>query len=126
MGKPIDRAAWNEEAERQFAEIAAWRAAHPAASLDDIEEAIEARLSSLRARLLTDTVQTSAKTDLGDGEQRERCPTCGTRLQRRGHARREVQTAEGAVIPIERAYGTCPRCRAGVFPPGSRTGTACE
>jgi hypothetical protein len=124
MGTGLDRSRWDAEADGVFAELARWRATHPAATLDEIEVAVEDRIARLRKRLLTDTIQASARASVGVGSARVVCAACGERLQRRGRAQRTVQTAEGALIEIERAYGSCPRCQARVFPPGPRTGTS--
>lgn len=124
MGTAIDRSKWGAEADALFAEIEAWRREHPAATLDAIEHAVEERLARLREGLLTDTVHASARTDLGTGAARVTCPECGGRLQRRGATSRTVQTGMGAMVTVRRGCGSCPRCKARVFPPGPGTGVA--
>jgi ribosomal protein S27AE len=98
-------------------ELTAWRDAHPAATLDAIEDAVEAGLAQLRQRLTTDTVHASAVAAVGTGGTRARCPECGARLQRKGFSQRRVQTGRGTEVVLDREYGWCPRCAAGVFPP---------
>jgi hypothetical protein len=117
MGTSIDRAGWEAAAAALFAEIVTWRAAHPAATLDAIEDAVEERLAALRQRVVTETVQTSGAVDLGTGGARVPCPACGERLQAKGRARRTVQTGSGTRVTLDRDYGRCPRCGAGGFPP---------
>lgn len=121
MCKSIDRGGWGAEADGLFAEIEAWRAEHAAATFDEIEDAIEERVQRLRNRLLTDTVQTSPRTEFGGSADRPVCPSCGGALQAKGRARRQLLTHQGGTVELDRTYGYCPRCTAGFFPPGSRT-----
>jgi len=126
MGKAIDRAVWGVHAETVFVEIEQWRREHPAATFDEIEDAVEERIQRLRTHLLTDTIHTSARTEVAADGVRQICPTCGGGLQAKGTARRTVLTHRGGEVDVTRSYGTCPRCQAGVFSPGPRTGTASE
>jgi hypothetical protein len=41
---------WKEQGEEVFAEVAQWRAAHPQATLAEIEQAIDEQIHRLRAR----------------------------------------------------------------------------
>ena len=45
------------------------------------------------------------------------CPDCGVPLQHRGAHARTLQTHGGLDITLERHYGVCPACGAGLFPP---------
>jgi ribosomal protein S27AE len=119
MATPIDRGAWGDQADDLFAEIEDWRCAHPAATLSEIESAIEVRLAQLRDRLVTDTIRTSVRSVFGRDGERPRCPQCGDALQAKGVKRRQVTTHHGGTVDLERTYGSCPRCGAGLFPPGS-------
>ena len=119
MGTPIDTNAWTEAADDQFAELAAWRAAHPTATLGEIEEAVEAQLAQRRDRLVGDTIRTSARATGADPSEHPTCPGCGGLLQAKGVQRRRITTHRGGSVEIARPYGYCPRCGAGLFPPGS-------
>ena len=121
MGTPIDHGAWGDEADARFTELAAWRAAHPRATLREIEDAVEAQLARFRDRLVGDTIQTSAQAAGADPGARPACPGCGGPLQAKGVQRRQIMTHRGGSVEIARPYGYCPRCRAGLFPPGSGT-----
>ena len=101
-----------------LAEMDAWRAAHPTATLAEIETALDERLSALRRRLLTETVSKSPQADWSTRPpaQRPTCPTCGVPLQPRGKRTRQLRTSGGDVT-LNRTYGRCPVCGAGVFPP---------
>jgi YgiT-type zinc finger domain-containing protein len=101
-----------------LAEMDAWRTAHPTATLAEIEAALDERLAALRRRMLADTVAASAKADWSTRPEVDRptCPSCGVPLRPRGRRTRQLRTA-GGDITIERTYGVCPACGAGLFPP---------
>lgn len=102
-----------------LAEMDAWRAAHPTATLAEIETALDERLSALRRHLLTETVSKSPQADWSSRppDLRPTCPTCAVPLQPRGKRTRQLRTTGGDVT-LNRTYGRCPICGAGVFPPG--------
>jgi YgiT-type zinc finger domain-containing protein len=99
-------------------DMAAWRIVHPHATLTEIEAALDDRLAALRTHLLSETVAASPLTDwsTAPAAQRPTCPHCGTTLRPRGKRKRQLTTQGGAVL-VERTYGVCPQCGAGVFPP---------
>jgi hypothetical protein len=101
-----------------LAEMQAWRAAHPTATLAEIEAALDQRLATLRRQMLTDSVAKSPQADWSSRpvEARPRCPSCDVPLQPRGKRTRHLRTA-GGDLSLERTYGICPACGAGVFPP---------
>lgn len=111
---------WSEDAAAVWAGMADWRAAHPRATLSEIEEALDARLNQLRARVLADLALASTAADVqaATREERPRCERCGTVLQARGQSERGVVTQGGAEVRLRRSYATCPRCGDGTFPPG--------
>lgn len=118
MRGEIDADQWSAEADGVWAEIRAWRAAHPTATWREIERAIDDRMRRLRERVLTDTAQASAVTNFAGAAQRPACPHCGDALQALGPKTRTLLTEQGGVIALTRTHGWCPRCRAGLFPPG--------
>ena len=91
-------------------EVRAWRAAHPRATLTEIEQALDARLDLARAALLAEVVS-----DVPAGG--ERCPACGGPLVGRGSRTRTLRTAGDAPLPLTRPYLSCPVCATGLFPP---------
>lgn len=97
-----------------------WRAAHPQATLREIEDAVDAQLTQLRARLIQELVQQGEAGEWSEAppEARPRCERCGTVLVSRGQQTRWVQTNGGEALKLERRYGTCPDCGQGLFPPG--------
>lgn len=91
-------------------DVRAWRAAHPRATLTEIEQALDARLDPARAALLAEVAS-----DLGVDE--PRCPDCGGPLVGRGARTRTLRAGGDAPLVLTRPYLTCPACGAGVSPP---------
>ena len=98
----------------------AWRRAHPTATLREMATAVDARLARLRARLLAAMALQRAAADWEGGQAMEqpRCPAWGVPLKPRGKQTRHLQTHGGRELTLERRYGVCPACQAGLFPPG--------
>ena len=111
---------WAGDAESVWSGLSDWRAAHPKATLSEIEAALDERLDRLRARLLADLALTSAAADVQEtlAEERPRCARCGIMLQARGQSERTLLTQGGAEVPLQRTYVACPQCGDGSFPPG--------
>ncbi len=108
---------WKEQGEEAVATVAQWRAAHPKATLAQIEQAVDEQINRLRAQLIEQAAQTSAAAD-SEASQGLVCEQCGQALQARGRARRRWQTQGGQQVEVERTYVTCPQCGGGFFPPG--------
>ncbi len=115
----MDWAAWETEwqglSEEVFTGMAEWRAAHPRATMREIEAAVEERLDRLRARLLERAALASAATDLAD---HPACPGCGGTLRARGKRKRRLTVPGDQVVELERTYAVCAACGSGLFPPG--------
>ncbi len=111
---------WAGDAESVWSGMADWRAAHPKATLSEIEAALDERLDRLRARLLADLALASAAADVREAsaEERPRCRRCGVMLHARGPSKRKLLTQGGAEVRLERTYIACPRCEDGTCPPG--------
>ncbi len=91
-------------------DLRAWRDAHPAATLTEIERALDTRLAAARAILLAEVAAAAP-------DPAPRCPSCGGPLVQRGRRTRTLRAAGDAPLALTRAYLTCPACDAGVFPP---------
>ena len=119
MSRPINNALWQQLTQDVTAAMGAWRLAHPTATLREIEVELDARLNRMRARLLEDLALTSSSADWAATPQLEhpRCPQCDQPLQDTGTQSRALQTHGGHDLTLERCYGTCPACGAGLFPP---------
>lgn len=111
---------WEAQGEDVFAAVAQWRAAHPKATLAEIEQAVDEQMNRLRARMIEQAAQASTGAS-SEASQGLVCEQCGQPLQARGKARRKWQTQGGQQVEVERTYVTCPQCGGGFFPPGSGT-----
>ena len=111
-------ARWRETSDGVISELKAWRAAHPKATLVEIEAAIDEELGKLRRQMVEDTalVSQAVEWDSQSGEGPV-CPKCGAALVKRGKARRTLTTAYDQALELERRYGVCPVCQTGLFPP---------
>lgn len=105
---------WAQLAEEAFTGMAEWRSQHPKATFREIEAAVDERLAAVRARMLQDAALSSAATELEGST----CPACGQQLQNGGKRSRSLLTTYNKEVRLERRYGICPACNAGVFPPG--------
>ena len=116
------RAGWAGLAEAVERELVGWRAAHPTATLAEIEAAVQDALRKLQARYLTDLIRVSAVANLRatPAEARPRCPSCGGGLRPAGGLQERVILTPGQPEPLrlERGYGECEACGSGLFPPG--------
>lgn len=112
MWTPEDEAAWDRQAARVRAEVQAWRATHPQATLTQIEQEIDRRLASARARLVEAVAQAgpvAAAPPAG--------PDCGAAMAWEGERTRRLTTTHDEAIALRRRYARCPRCGTGLFPP---------
>ena len=115
-----DEAKWEALAAEAFLGMKEWRLQHPKATFKEIEQALDARLSVLRARMLQDVALASAAADARPQPLADRpvCPACGGRLVARGQDTRAVTTTHGQTVTLPRSYLVCSVCGTGVFPPG--------
>ena len=107
---------WQQSSQQASQAIAQWRAAHPEATLAEIEAAVDEQMNRLRARMIEEVAQASPLE--GDGGQQARtCPHCGERMQARGKHPRRLQTQGGQQVRLTRQYLSCPGCGYSFFPP---------
>jgi len=97
-----------------------WRKEHPHATWAEIEAAVDEQINQLRAQLIQELVQMGETEEWSQKPEEERatCATCGKPLVARGEQTRFIQTTGGEAVKLTRAYGTCPQCGVGFFPPG--------
>ena len=101
------------------AEFAAWRAAHPQATFAEMQAAVEAPLSRLRAPLITDTLPAPADaTAAAAPPVPPRGATGAVPRERRGDHRRSLRVVGDQPVTLERPYWACTCCGEGRFPPG--------
>jgi NADH pyrophosphatase NudC (nudix superfamily) len=111
---------WRELAEEILTGMKEWRLQHPKATWNEIEAALDERLGRMRAKMLQDAALASMTTDWTDTplEKWPVCPQCGQPLDPRVQQERHLQTHGGREVVLNRRYGVCPACGAGLFPPG--------
>jgi predicted RNA-binding Zn-ribbon protein involved in translation (DUF1610 family) len=118
MNREKTQKEWRGLSEEVITGMTEWREQHSRATLREIEEEIDKRLSVMRARMISDAAMNSASTDWQAGEKAAVCPKCGVALIKKGKKKRKLQTRGGREIELEREYGVCPECGQGIFPPG--------
>lgn len=118
MDEELERV-WRALSEEVLAGVRAWRAAHPKATFQELEQVIHERMSRLEAQVLQEAALARAASDWTHAPERDhpRCPGCGTPLLARGKHVRHLQGPGGQEIALSRSYGTCPTCGVGLFPP---------
>jgi hypothetical protein len=112
------REAWLDDARQLFDQFDLFNTTHPHATWNEIESAVDGALAGLRRDLIAESVAGHALTDFRGAPERPVCPHCGTALHAAGQHRKGVRTQGDQVVEIERTYGRCPACDAGLFPPG--------
>jgi hypothetical protein len=80
-----------------------WRAAHPQATCDEIDAAVQRQFAPLQAEVVADLSQAAHEAAA------HAAPPPRTR---------RVPTRQGQAVQLQRAYSVCPACGAGRFPPG--------
>jgi ribosomal protein S27AE len=118
MWTPETEAEWTRRTAAALAEMGAWRAAHPRATLAEIEREVDARLAAARAKLLEVAAVGGPGGDPARGAEPAVCPACGAGLAVEGERTRRVRTTHEQEVVLTRAYTRCPACGTGVFPPG--------
>lgn len=114
-----DEVARELASERLRPELLAWRAAHPQATMWEIEDVVDGHLAEVRAQLVKEMAEESGLTNLGrlPEEERPRCEACGSRVQARGQRERILRGSGNERATLRRSYAVCPHCGLGVFPP---------
>ena len=109
---PSDLPAPRDRATELRRELAAWRRAHPGATLLEIEQEVDRRLAGVRTELVTETVGVATGVAA-----RPACPGCGTAMERAGTRPRRVIGPHKEVVELTGARYRCPACGAGLSPP---------
>ena len=118
MSHTIDERLWHKLSEEEISGMKEGRLQHPQATFREIESALDEKLSYVRARMLEDVALASrAKEWNSQSPQLPQCPQCGAQLDSSGTRARRLQTQGGQEITLKRAYGICPACGSGFFPP---------
>ena len=113
MRTPEDAAAWDRQAAQVRVDVQAWRAAHPRATLTQIEQEVDRQLAAARARLVEAMALAGPVAATPPP-----CPDCGTAMAWEGERTRRLRTTHEQEVVLRRGYTRCPACGTGVFPPG--------
>ena len=108
---------WQQSSQQASQTIAQWRAAHPEATLAEIEAVVDEQMNRLRAGMIEEVAQASPLEQAGAGDQVRTCPQCGERMQARGKHQRRLQTQGGQQVCLSRQYVSCSACGYSFFPP---------
>lgn len=106
---------FSEAARAMWVAFNAWYQAHPEATFDEMESYLGEEGRGLLGRALALMLRQG---DLGATPERARCERCGAEMIFQGYPEKAVEGLK-VETQIPRAYYTCPRCEAGLFPPGS-------
>ncbi len=87
-----------------------WRAAHPTATLREIERETDRQLARVRADLVARIAQGSERPARPD------CPSCGRLMRRVGVRQRTVTTAQEGQLHLHGARYRCSACGTELFP----------
>lgn len=113
---------FSEAARGMFVEFSAWYQAHPEATFDEMESYLGEEGRGLLGKALELILRQG---NLGARPQGYRCERCGAEMVFKGYPEKAAQGLKvDAEIP--RAYYVCPRCQAGVFPPGPASAAEAE
>jgi RNase P subunit RPR2 len=114
-----DENGFKERSEEIIREMNAWNASHPKATFLEIEVKARQLVSQLEADLIQASALEREREKWSEREEKERptCPHCQMPLLWRGKRVRHLQGTAGRDIPLQRTYGTCPKCGTGFFPP---------
>jgi len=109
------KAEFVEEAETLFDELMTWDEENAEPDLTQIEEIV----LKLRKRFGEQIAQAVIKRqEKRQPAEKMYCPQCKGELVTKGEKNNEIETRIG-LMQIERGYFYCPRCKQGIFPPGS-------
>lgn len=93
-------------------ELAAWHSTHPDATFAEMEAAVEQQLDRIRLQLLAE------RTAGAWVDEHPLCQECGEPMKPETRSKRTLLLRGDQPLELERSYVVCPRCGAGLFPPG--------
>jgi uncharacterized protein with PIN domain len=116
------KAEFIEEVEELFDELMAWDEQTQEPNLTQIEEII----LKLRKRIGEQMAQkVILRQEQRQPAEKVGCPECAGEMEPKGMKDNQVETRIGN-LEIGRDYYYCPRCKQGIFPPGSAVDAAGE
>ncbi len=109
------KAEFMTEAETLFDELMKWDEENPEPDLTQIEDVVLELRKRFGERMAKAVVKRQEKRQPAE---KMNCPECEGELEAKGEKNNEVETRLG-LMQIERGYYYCPKCKQGIFPPGS-------
>jgi hypothetical protein len=106
-------------AEAMYVRLRTWRAAHLAASFDEVGDEVTRERRALMGLLLGELAVQPEEALVAV----VMCSSCGRELTPKGKQQRGVSHLEGEV-PVLREYHYCDECQSGLFPPRPPTAAA--
>jgi uncharacterized protein with PIN domain len=105
------------EAEELFDELMEWEEQTDKPNLTEIEEIILVLRKRFGERMAQQMIMRQEERQPAE---RVHCPQCDGEMATKGLKGNQVETRIGN-LKIERGYYYCPKCKQGIFPPGSAT-----
>lgn len=102
-----------ESAQAMYERMVAWRDGHPAASFDEIAEAVGRERRELMGQLLSELACQNQRTEEALSIE---CPSCAGATEWKGQKTRGISHIEGET-KLARGYRYCGKCGSGFFPP---------
>ena len=109
------KAEFIEEAEAVYDEWMKWEEENKEPDLTQIEEIVLKLRKRFGEQLSQAVIQRQEKRQPAE---KMKCPQCGGELVTKGEKENQVETRIG-LMKIERGYYYCPKCKQGIFTPGS-------
>ena len=109
------KAEFMAEAEVLFDELMNWEEENKEPDLTQIEEIILKLRKRFGEQIAQAVIQRQEKRQPAE---KLSCPQCGGELVKKGEKNNRVEPRVG-LMEIERGYYYCPKCKQGIFPPGS-------
>jgi hypothetical protein len=96
-------------------ELQAWREQHVEAGFDEIAAQVAPRRRALMGQVLGALARQHGSGFVPEGLI---CEQCGQALKYKGELDRDIEHYSEGETELNRSYYYCPRCEAGIFPPG--------
>ena len=111
------KAEFMAEADELFDELMEWEEQTEKPNLTQIEEIVLELRKRFGERMAQKVMMRQEERQPAE---RVQCPECGGEMENKGMKDNQVETQIGN-LKIERGYYYCPKCKQGIFPPGSAT-----
>jgi hypothetical protein len=116
VGMKNNNQSWQDKFAQTEAKLRGWQETKGAATLIEIEEAVDKELGQLRRQLIGELVGGVEATV--SVEKESLCPVCQRPMQGNGRKKRRLRTKDDQVIELDREQRRCLSCGMTLFPPG--------